>query len=1209
MSFTVTINYGSGDVSLTNYSGVNLVYAGSLKKTSELYSKDFKPVTNQAWFSIKPQPSLMSALFGLDRDQEISVVIQEDGSDWFTGYVRPITKFEDKVSGRDEVSFECVDEGWKLHAKPSTYISRDADDNMTVCDTTTTSQSMIHWLLNQAWGGTFPNSVTAFDVAEDIEHFLINNKTYFEILRELCFSHHLTFYFDESGDFVLYDWGATSVSSLATLDEDDMVGKLSISRSDESVDVPEVEYYSLDLSKGLSLSEVSTGAVIAPTAVVTDTGGSTTWTDVAGMTKGTVTVDETWSLDVGLTISEDCQGVEGVASTIKTDMVAYSIVSHVWIPSVLGSSDLGYPSNMKVATPGSAYYRPGWADNNIISLSATLSGGFVASLSAEHVYPGTMYSGYFIYGVSVTGNCWMRQYAGSALGAATTGATKEYKALYCYNSAAAAELATALYKNLENGEYVYKWDSEDSLTDGGYYTVNNSTANKSAIVRITKKTENVRKNGSKLYSYEAKQFEGLGSVYTSVTEYTAPIVETGTPSDGVDVIVGETLGAAGATVLPETGLYLFSDKFGYYDATAEEWKSYIASDGKFKFSGTGSNVIEFDGTDLTINADVALNGTVETGDAIQSSDYNAGVAGWQIDGDGDAEFNSITIRDEVMEAVMTSYTSGLTIGFDGTGTTTSPDEGDRRVLVDNDEISFQEYTDGAWSSYNQVSLCGADSNGNFYPFLSCRGVVNPLAGEESTEYLPSSTFRLFNCENNLQDQYGDDPWSSSNTGFSGSAKFGDYSLSSTGGVNGQGFIYKSLSWNGSDPFTHGCWVLISETGWSNGGTATVLQMYNGAGGNLSIGYNNSSNVVVTCTLTSSTISKTVTDFTLSIGWHYFAVTADPLTGYLRWVVDGNTEDIDVGTTWYTPSSPTIYFRVWQGTTNNPEHYIDEIVTAVGEYLDSDAIIQHYNHEENWSSRATAKDIVIKPADGGRVVSDYPAGYIYGLETESATDTDHDITINPGKCRSYSDLYNLDLNASITKQIDATWSAGTDAGGLFSGTVAASTTYHLFLIRKDSDGSIDAGFDTDIDCSNIPSGYTAYRRIASFLTDSSANIRGFFQKGDRFYYTTVPSTTFSTISTSRQFQSVPIPVAPIIGIFALQLSGVTSGTTNINFTSPHEESSSVGSLLSASSGYFQRIELEIYTDDATVGYKASQVNGVVASRNRGYIDARGQYGGK
>lgn len=127
------------------------------------------------------------------------------------------------------------------------------------------------------------------------------------------------------------------------------------------------------------------------------------------------------------------------------------------------------------------------------------------------------------------------------------------------------------------------------------------------------------------------------------------------------------------------------------------------------------------------------------------------------------------------------------------------------------------------------------------------------------------------------------------------------------------------------------------------------------------------------------------------------------------------------------------------------------------------------------------------------------GYIDGLILANGTDADHDINIAAGECRDSTNTYNLINTATLVKQIDAAWAAGSAAGGLFSGAVANATWYHVFLIRKDSDGTIDAGFDTSVTAANKPAGYSTYRRIGSVLTNGSANILGFIQDGDTFLW--------------------------------------------------------------------------------------------------------------
>lgn len=131
----------------------------------------------------------------------------------------------------------------------------------------------------------------------------------------------------------------------------------------------------------------------------------------------------------------------------------------------------------------------------------------------------------------------------------------------------------------------------------------------------------------------------------------------------------------------------------------------------------------------------------------------------------------------------------------------------------------------------------------------------------------------------------------------------------------------------------------------------------------------------------------------------------------------------------------------------------------------------------------------------------PRGYIDGLIMSNDTDSDHDIAISVGETRSSDDTTNIPLSAIITKQIDASWVAGDDAGGFPSGlSLSSDTWYHVFVIYNPTTGDTDAGFDTSISATNLLSdatGYTKYRRIGSVLTDGSSNIYAFHQDGDIF----------------------------------------------------------------------------------------------------------------
>lgn len=137
----------------------------------------------------------------------------------------------------------------------------------------------------------------------------------------------------------------------------------------------------------------------------------------------------------------------------------------------------------------------------------------------------------------------------------------------------------------------------------------------------------------------------------------------------------------------------------------------------------------------------------------------------------------------------------------------------------------------------------------------------------------------------------------------------------------------------------------------------------------------------------------------------------------------------------------------------------------------------------------------------------PRGYIDGLIlTRDAVDTDHYINIAAGVCRDSTNTVNMEIT-DLTKRDDATWAVGNDAGGLNAtdfatggGGPEATTWYHVFVIQH-TDGTTDAGFDKDVDATNLlaDSGYTYYRHIGYVLTDATEDFIAFTQIGDDFIW--------------------------------------------------------------------------------------------------------------
>lgn len=152
------------------------------------------------------------------------------------------------------------------------------------------------------------------------------------------------------------------------------------------------------------------------------------------------------------------------------------------------------------------------------------------------------------------------------------------------------------------------------------------------------------------------------------------------------------------------------------------------------------------------------------------------------------------------------------------------------------------------------------------------------------------------------------------------------------------------------------------------------------------------------------------------------------------------------------------------------------------------------------------------AAGEKITSGKPKGHIHGLTlVNSGTDATNDIIVAVGVCRDVDDSVDIVLSVARTKQLDAEWAAGNNAGGRDTGSIADGT-WHVFMIRNPSTQGVDILFSLSASSPTMPSGYTQKRRIGSIIRSSGA-ILAFVQTGDRFLlgtpvvdYTANPNTT-------------------------------------------------------------------------------------------------------
>jgi hypothetical protein len=158
---------------------------------------------------------------------------------------------------------------------------------------------------------------------------------------------------------------------------------------------------------------------------------------------------------------------------------------------------------------------------------------------------------------------------------------------------------------------------------------------------------------------------------------------------------------------------------------------------------------------------------------------------------------------------------------------------------------------------------------------------------------------------------------------------------------------------------------------------------------------------------------------------------------------------------------------------------------------------------------------------------------------NASDANNDLDFSAGNAPLDDGSGQVLLSSTLIKRLDASWVAGTNQGGLFSGTKANSTKYYEFAITN---GTInDAGFDISPTGANIPAGYKgSYRGMVK--TDSSGNILAFKQNKNKFLFASQITEFSGTVaSTYTNLTSSNVPLKDNI-----------EAITNLNFNIPSSE---------------------------------------------------------
>jgi len=237
------------------------------------------------------------------------------------------------------------------------------------------------------------------------------------------------------------------------------------------------------------------------------------------------------------------------------------------------------------------------------------------------------------------------------------------------------------------------------------------------------------------------------------------------------------------------------------------------------------------------------------------------------------------------------------------------------------------------------------------------------------------------------------------------------------------------------------------------------------------------------------------------------------------------------------------------------------------------------------------------------------GLLFGLTLSNGTDATNDIDIAAGSCSDSTGVRILVVSA-LTKQLDATWAAGTNAGGRMSAAGIANTTYHVFAILKDSDGSVDYGFDVSATAPTMPSGYTYFRRIGSIIRASNAIVL-FNQVGDEFLRL-VPSQDAASASWTSTSTLVTCGVPVGVKVGALVSVYVSLNTTLFGLVTSPDQTDTAAASSNFNLAVTANSRICIFSDAVRTDTSGQiRVNTDVSTagggfmHTRGWIDTRGR----
>lgn len=217
-----------------------------------------------------------------------------------------------------------------------------------------------------------------------------------------------------------------------------------------------------------------------------------------------------------------------------------------------------------------------------------------------------------------------------------------------------------------------------------------------------------------------------------------------------------------------------------------------------------------------------------------------------------------------------------------------------------------------------------------------------------------------------------------------------------------------------------------------------------------------------------------------------------------------------------------------------------------------------------------------------------------------------IVILPGAARGLGGEKNTIPLPTAFRKTNAVWAAGDSAGGVPAAIfpMVDGTWYHVFVIKRDSDGNVDAGFDTDIDAVNLLAGFSGsiqYRRVGSVYR-SGGTFRQFLHDPNSGWFRHAPGVLAATgvsVGQGLHIVSLATGVPPgirflnevnlaIFGAVTTFVAVLSDEELSVQADYGHQVSAAAGELRNLScllvTDTLQRVSLSVNAPTTTVDYE-------------------------